>query len=77
MFTGHLAAGTAGRKLVDAGRAAFSRWNVHPTLSQNLALIERINPRRLMPAFGDAKFFPTWRARLGRREVITSAATEL
>jgi hypothetical protein len=50
---------------------------VHPTLSQNLALIERIGPRRLMPAFGDARFFPLWRARLAPREVITSAATEL
>jgi Cft2 family RNA processing exonuclease len=77
VFTGHLAAGTTGRKLVDSGRAAFSRWNVHPTWSQNLALLERIGLRRVMPAFGDAKFFPLWRARLAPREVITSAVTEL
>jgi len=77
VFTGHIAAGTTGRKLVDSGRAGFSRWNVHPTLAQNLALLERLAPRRVMPAFGDAKFFPVWRAHLGPREVITSTVTEL
>jgi len=77
VFTGHLADGTTGRKLVDCGRAAFSRWNVHPTLSQNLTLLARIAPRRILPAFGDGKFFPLWRAHLAPREVITSAVTEL
>jgi Cft2 family RNA processing exonuclease len=77
VFTGHLAAGTTGRKLVDSGRAGFSRWNVHPTFSQNLALLERIAPRRVVPAFGDAKFLPMWRAHLGSFEVMTSAITEL
>jgi Cft2 family RNA processing exonuclease len=77
VFTGHIAGGTTGRKLVDSGRASFSRWNVHPTLSQNLALLERIGARRIMPAFGDGKFFPLWRARLGPREVITSPVTDL
>jgi Cft2 family RNA processing exonuclease len=77
VFTGHLAAGTTGRKLVDSGRALFRRWNVHPTLSQNVQLIESVNPRRVMPAFGDARFFPAWRARLAPREVITSAVMAL
>jgi len=77
VFTGHIAAGTTGRTLLESGRASFSRWNVHPTFSQNLDLLERIAPRRIMPAFGDTKFFPLWRARLGPREVITSAVTEL
>jgi Cft2 family RNA processing exonuclease len=77
VFTGHLAAGTTGRGLVDRGRAAFQRWNVHPSFAQNLALIERIDPQRVMPAFGDPRFFEAWRARLAPREVITSAAIEL
>jgi Cft2 family RNA processing exonuclease len=77
VFTGHLAAGTTGRRLVDEGRARFRRWNVHPTFSQNLRLIESVNPRRVMPAFGDARFFPLWRASLKPREVITSPVAEL
>jgi Cft2 family RNA processing exonuclease len=77
IFTGHLPAGSTGRKLVDLGRAQFHRWNVHPTLSQNLALIARVNPRRVVPAFGDARFHPLWRERLAPREVVTTKVREL
>jgi Cft2 family RNA processing exonuclease len=77
VFTGHVAAGTTGRKLLDCGRAAFQRWNVHPTLSQNLDLIARVNPRRVIPAFGDPRLHPLWRERLAPREVITSKVSEL
>jgi Cft2 family RNA processing exonuclease len=77
VFTGHLPAGTTGRKLVDSGRALFQRWNVHPTCSQNVRLIESVNPRQVVPAFGDTRFYPTWRQRLAPREVITSKVTEL
>jgi hypothetical protein len=77
VFTGHLAAGTTGRQLVDRGRALFRRWNVHPTFLQNVRLIESVNPRRVLPAFGDARFYPFWRAHLAPREVITSSVTAL
>jgi len=77
VFTGHLAAGTAGRQLVDNGRARFRRWNVHPTLSQNLRLIDSVNPRRVVPAFGDTRFYPLWRHSLAPRQVITSPVVEL
>jgi Cft2 family RNA processing exonuclease len=77
VFTGHLAAGTTGRQLVDSGRALFRRWNVHPTFLQNVRLIESVNPRRVLPAFGDARFYPFWRAHLAPREVITSSVTAL
>ena len=77
VFTGHLPAGSSGRALVDLGRAQFHRWNVHPTLSQNLVLIAGINPRRVVPAFGDARLHPLWRERLAPREVITTEVTEL
>jgi Cft2 family RNA processing exonuclease len=77
VFTGHLPAGTAGRKLVDSGRALFRRWNVHPTFSQNVQLIESVDPRRVVPAFGDSRCYPVWRERLAPREVITSKVTEL
>jgi hypothetical protein len=77
VFTGHLAAGTTGRALVGSGRGLFRRWNVHPTLSQNLRLIDSVNPRRVLPAFGDARFYPTWSERLAPREVATSKVTEL
>jgi Cft2 family RNA processing exonuclease len=70
VFTGHLAAGTTGRKLVDSGRARFQRWNVHPTFADNLRLVEHVNPTRLVPAFGDTKHLAAWRERVTPRELI-------
>jgi Cft2 family RNA processing exonuclease len=77
VFTGHLAAGTTGRKLLDHGRAAFQRWNVHPTFAQNIALIEKIAPQRVLPAFGDARHIAVWRERLKPRDVLAARVTEL
>ena len=72
VFTGHLAAGTTGRRLVDAGRALFQRWNVHPTFPDNLALVASVDPKRVIPAFGDPKYLPLWRARVAPRELVAS-----
>jgi Cft2 family RNA processing exonuclease len=71
VFTGHLAAGTTGRKLVDSGRALFQRWNVHPTFSDNLQLVVRVNPQRVIPAFGDPKYLPIWLERVAPRELVS------
>jgi hypothetical protein len=40
-------------------------------------LIKSVNPRRVVPAFVDPRYLPTWRARLTPREVITSKVTVL
>lgn len=77
IFTGHLAAGTTGRKLVDSGRAIFRRWNVHPTLADNLRLIESVHPKRVIPAFGDQKYLPTWRQRVTPRELVSALSITL
>jgi Cft2 family RNA processing exonuclease len=77
IFTGHLAAGTTGRKLVDSGRAIFQRWNVHPALTDNLSLIENVDPKRVIPAFGDPKYLPTWRQRVTPRELVSSSSITL
>ena len=77
MFTGHLAAGTTGRRIVDGGRAKFQRWNVHPRTWDNLDLVGRVKPRTVLPAFGDAKFYPFWRERLRQCEVATATPLAL
>ncbi|MEA2987615.1 MAG: hypothetical protein QOG83_326 [Alphaproteobacteria bacterium] len=77
LFTGHLAAGTTGRRLVDSGRAKFQRWNVHPRLSDNLRLIERVDPKRVVPAFGDPKYLPTWRTRIAPRALVSATPIDL
>ncbi len=76
-FTGYLAASTTGRKLVDSGRALFQRWNVHPTFSDNLGLVASVDPKRVVPAFGDPKHLAAWRARLAPREVVASTPMAL
>ena len=77
LFTGHLATGTTGRGLVDGGRARFQRWNVHPRLPDNLKLIDSVDPKRVIPAFGEAKHLSTWRERVAPREVVTSTPIHL
>jgi Cft2 family RNA processing exonuclease len=77
IFTGHLTTGTTGRKLVDSGRAIFQRWNVHPTLADNLRLIESVDPKRVIPAFGDQKYLPTWRQRVTPRDLVSSRSITL
>jgi Cft2 family RNA processing exonuclease len=75
LFTGHVASGTAGRRLVESGRALFQRWNVHPRVSDNLALIGSVKPQRIIPAFGESKHAAFWQARMAQRqgcEVLTT-----
>src|SRR5262249_48141097 len=64
LFTGHVASGTTGRRLVESGRALFQRWNVHPRASDNLALIDSVRPQRIVPAFGESKHAAFWQARM-------------
>jgi hypothetical protein len=80
LFTGHVASGTTGRRLVESGRALFARWNVHPRASDNLALIDSVRPQRIIPAFGEGKYAAFWQARMAQRqgcEVLTSTPVVL
>jgi Cft2 family RNA processing exonuclease len=77
LFTGHLPAGTTGRRLVEEGRALFQRWNVHPRISDNLALIERVNPKRIVPAFGRREWIALWQKHVTEREIVSSTPIEL
>jgi Cft2 family RNA processing exonuclease len=78
LFTGHVASGTTGRRLVESGRALFQRWNVHPRASDNLALIGSVRPRRIIPAFGESKHAVFWQARTPQQcEVLTATPTVL
>ncbi|SCM75970.1 Beta-lactamase domain protein [uncultured Pleomorphomonas sp.] len=51
VFTGHLAAGTPAKILVEEGKAAFCRWNVHPRLAGARALLAAVRPEIVMAAF--------------------------
>ncbi|WP_374651486.1 MBL fold metallo-hydrolase [Dongia sp.] len=72
LLTGHVAAGTPARALHDRGLAQWARWNVHPTLSQNVALARQVGARRVLPAFGNLKHAPKWREAFTAHELILS-----
>jgi hypothetical protein len=40
-------------------------------------LVANVDPKRVMPAFGDPKHLPLWRARLAPRELVASPTLSL
>jgi Cft2 family RNA processing exonuclease len=53
VFTGYRAPGTPADRLIKSGRAQFLRWNVHPLLSDTVALVRTARPNTVIPAFCD------------------------
>lgn len=51
VFTGYLPPGTPAERLVNSGRARYLRWNVHPRLSDNAALVRAVGATTVIPAF--------------------------
>ena len=51
VFTGYLPDGTPAARLVASGRAQYLRWNVHPRISDNAALVRAVGARTVVPAF--------------------------
>ena len=62
VFTGYIPPGTPAERLTQSGRASYLRWNVHPRLSDNAALLRTLSARTVIPAFGDHKHADAWRA---------------
>lgn len=53
VFTGYRAPGTPADRLIKSGRAQFLRWNVHPRLSDTVALVRTVQAKTVIPAFCD------------------------
>jgi Cft2 family RNA processing exonuclease len=75
VFTGYIPPGTPAERLTQSGRASYLRWNVHPRLSHNIALVHATSARTVVPAFGDHKHADAWReafapARLSLNESV-------
>ncbi|UGA53591.1 MBL fold metallo-hydrolase [Vibrio sp. VB16] len=49
IFTGHI--GEYAKELCQQKRASFTRWNVHPTLSDSIALTQHLQCQTLIPLF--------------------------
>jgi len=53
VFTGYVNPTTPADRLVKSGRAQTMRWNVHPRLSDAVALARAVQARTVIPAFCD------------------------
>jgi Cft2 family RNA processing exonuclease len=53
VFTGYVNPTTPAERLSKSGRAQRIRWNVHPRLSDTVALVRDISARTVVPAFCD------------------------
>jgi Cft2 family RNA processing exonuclease len=51
VFTGYLTPGTPAERLTKTGRAQYAKWNVHPRLSDNIALVRTVGARQVLAAF--------------------------
>jgi Cft2 family RNA processing exonuclease len=62
VFTGCVPPGTPAARLTRTARASVVRWNAHPRLSDNAALVRACGAKVVLPAFADAKHIWTWRS---------------
>jgi Cft2 family RNA processing exonuclease len=53
VFTGYVNPDTPAERLVRSGRAQTMRWNVHPRLSDAVALVRAVHATTVIPAFCD------------------------
>jgi Cft2 family RNA processing exonuclease len=77
VFTGYIPPGTPADRLVKSGRATFLRWNVHPRLSDTIALARATGAGTVIPAFCDRKFLPALQAVLKPANVTMDAVITL
>lgn len=77
VFTGYLPPGTPAAELTTAGRAQYVRWNVHPRLSDNVALVKAAGADTVVPAFGDAKWLPDWQRAFAPARIFTAGTVAL
>lgn len=77
VFTGYLPPGTPAAELTASGRAHYLRWNVHPRLSDNAALVQSCGAATVVPAFGDAKWLPDWQRAFAPARIVTAGTVAL
>ena len=77
VFTGYRAPDTPADCLIKNGRAQFLRWNVHPRLSDVVALAEAVRPQTIIPAFCDRAQLPGLAAALAPAHVTMDGPIEL
>lgn len=77
VFTGYFPPESPAARLVDSGRARYVRWNAHPRIADNAALVRATQARVVMPAFGDARHLAAWQAAFAPARVTLERELQL
>lgn len=77
VFTGYLPPGTPAEQLTRSGRAQYRRWNVHPRLSDNAALVKAVAAQTVVPAFGHAQYLPDWQRAFAPARIVLTGPVAL
>jgi len=77
LFTGYINPNTPAERLAQNGRAQRMRWNVHPRLSDTLALAHAVRPRTIIPAFCDRTLLAALAGALAPARVTMDAVIEI
>jgi Cft2 family RNA processing exonuclease len=77
LFTGYINPSTPAERLAQNGRAQRMRWNVHPRLSDTLALARKVRARTIIPAFCDHTQLPALAGALAPARVTVDAVVEI
>jgi Cft2 family RNA processing exonuclease len=77
LFTGYVNPTTAADRLVKSGRAQTMRWNVHPLLSDTVALARATQVKTVVPAFCDRSQLAALAAALAPARVTMNEFVEI
>src|SRR5215469_10458828 len=77
LFTGYINPNTPAERLAQNGRAQRMRWNVHPRLSDTLALARTARARTIIPAFCDRAQLAALASALAPALVTMDAVVEI
>jgi Cft2 family RNA processing exonuclease len=77
LFTGYINPTTPAERLAKSGRAKTMRWNVHPRLSDTVALVRGVQAQTAIPAFCDRALLPRLAAALAPARVTMDAVVEI
>jgi Cft2 family RNA processing exonuclease len=77
LFTGYINPNTPAERLSQNGRAQRMRWNVHPRLSDAVAVVRAVQAQTAIPAFCDRALMPTLAAALAPARVTMDDVVEI
>jgi Cft2 family RNA processing exonuclease len=77
VLTGYVNPTTPADRLAKSGRAQTMRWNVHPRLSDTVALVRALQAKTAIPAFCDRSQLPALAAALAPARVTMDGPIEL